>query len=569
MNARSAPSPSTSATSSRGVVAAGHPDEVAAGLAMLEAGGNAIDAVVAAAFAAYVVEPAMCGIGGYGRMSVYAADRRELISVDHYLRAPGAARPDMYEIDVAKGLKYYETPYTKGLKAERGPLAVAVPGAVAGLYWAQRNLGRMPWAAVIEPAIALAKAGLEVSWWLVLKIAENLEAIRAMPALAAIFLPGGRIPRAAGQIEPAERLPLDELAATLGRIAKEGAAGFYSGPVADAIAAACQSGGGILSREDLAAYRPRIIRENPRRYRGLDYITGGDPVGYEALNILERFDLPGLRPDAVEFRHLMAEAQAAAFVDNIAHYGDPDFIGDGPAAALSDPALGARRAAMLSTDRALPRPVAAIDLGPVDGAQLGERLGAEPWPPKLGGTTQMAAADRQGNMVSLLTSVSQSFGSLVAVPGTGVILNNGMGNFDPRPGRPNSIAPGKMPIFAVPQLLALENGRAVFAAAGAGGYRITAGVLHALSHWRDFKLPLADAIAAPRVHCQGKETYVDARIDPSVRDALAALGHRIVVQADDPGLNAFSRVSAVSLDLATGALHAASGPPWHGAAGGL
>lgn len=535
---------------------------------MLADGGNAIDAVVAAAFAGYVVEPAMCGLGGYGRMSAYVAARRELLSIDHYLRAPGAARAGMFEIDEAKGLKYYETPYTKGLKAERGHLAVGVPGAVAGLYWAQRNLGRLPWAAVVEPAIALAKAGLEMTWSLVLKLAENLDAFREMPALAAMFLPGGRLPRAAGQIESGERLPMDALAATLKRIAEEGAAGFYSGPVAEAIAAACQAGGGILSREDLASYRPRILREKPRRYRGLEYITCCDPVGYEALNILEHFDLASLRPDALEFRHLMAEALATAFVDNIAHYGDPDAIGDGPAAALSDPALGARRAAMLSPDRALARPVAAIDPG-TSNEGLGERVAHEPWPPKLAGTTQMAAADQEGNMVSLCTSVSASFGSMVAVPGTGIILNNGMGNFDPRPGRPNSIAPGKMPIFAVPVLLALEGGRAVFASAGAGGYRITSGVLHALTHWRDFKMPLAHAIAAPRVHCQGKETYIDARIDPAVRDALAALGHRIVVQADDPGLNAFSRVSAVSLDPASGALHAASGPPWHGAADGL
>src|SRR5215470_1922068 len=569
MNTGPIAAPRTSATSSRGVVAAGHKDEVAAGLAMLEAGGNAIDAVVAAGFAGYVVEPAMCGIGGYGRMSAYLAPRRELISVDHYLRAPGAARPDMFEIDESRGLKYYETPYTKGLKAERGALAVGVPGAVAGLYWAQRRLGRLPWAAVLEPAIALAKTGLEVTWALLLRLAENLEAIRESPALAALFLPGGRLPGAPGQIEPGERLALDDLTATLTRIAEEGATGFYSGPIAEAIAAACGAGGGILTREDLESYRPRILRETPRRYRGLDAITCADPVGYEALNILEHFDLAALGADSLEFRHVMAEALAAAFVDNIAHYGDPDVVGFGAAAALSDPTLGARRAAMLSLGRALTRPVAAIDLPAGDHAALGERLEDEPWPPKLGGTTQMVAADRDGAMVSLCTSISASFGSLVAVPGTGIILNNGMGNFDPRPGRPNSIAAGKMPIFAVPVLVALENDRAVFAAAGAGGYRITAGVLHALVHWRDFKLPLPDAIAAPRVHCQGKETYVDARIEPAVRDALAALGHRVVVQADDPGLNAFSRVSAVAFDRASGEFHAASGPPWHGAASGL
>jgi gamma-glutamyltranspeptidase / glutathione hydrolase len=568
-DARHPPSPAMTATSGRGVVAAGHAHEVAAGLAMLEDGGNAIDAVVAAAFAGYVAEPAMCGIGGYGRMSAYVAERRELISVDHYLRAPGGARPDMFEIDETKGLTYYETPYTKGLSAERGPLSVGVPGAVAGLYWAQRRLGRLPWAAVLQPAIAAAKAGLAVTWSLLLRLAENYEAIRERPALAALLLPGGRLPRAAGQIAPGDRLPLDDLAATLTRIADEGAAGFYTGPLAEAIAAAVQAGGGILSREDLESYRPRILREKPQRYRGLDYITCCDPVGYEALNILAQFDLAKLGAGSLEFRHLAAEALAAAFVDNIAHYGDPDFVGPGPAAALSAPALGAKRAAMLGLDRALPRPVAAIDPGDGNGAENAERLADEPWPPKLAGTSQMVAADREGNMVSLCTSVSASFGSLVAVPGTGIVLNNGMGNFDPRPGRPNSIAPGKMPIFAVPTLVALENDRAVFAAAGAGGYRITTGVLHALIHWRDFKLPLAAAIAAPRVHCQGKETYVDARIDPAIRSALAALGHRVVAQADDPGLNAFARVSAVSFDRASAQLHAASGPPWHGAAGGL
>src|SRR5262249_48880272 len=155
-----------------------------------------------------------------------------------------------------------------------------------------------------------------------------------------------------------------------------------------------------------------------------------------------------------EFRHLVAEAIAVAYVDNIAYYGDPDLVAASPVAALAGTALGAKRAAMLSRERALPRPVAPIErtaLAPDEsGVALGRREEVEPWPPKLGGTTQIAAADRDGNMASLLTSVSGNFGSFFAVPETGIILNNGMGNFDPRPGRPNSIAPGKMPIFAAP-----------------------------------------------------------------------------------------------------------------------
>jgi gamma-glutamyltranspeptidase / glutathione hydrolase len=566
MDTVSATSPSIAATSLRGVVAAGHADEVAAGLSILESGGNAIDALVAAAFTGYVVEPMMCGIGGYGRLAAFVAGSGEMISVDHYVRAPAAARPDMFEIDETKGLTYYETPYTKGLKAERGHLSIAVPGAVAGLYWAQRQLGRLPWAAVLQPAIESAKAGLAVTWPLVLHLAQNLESVRAMPDFAEMFLVDGRLPQLPGQLGGVDRLDRSALAATLERIAQDGIAGFYAGPVAASIAAACQAGGGILSEADLAAYRPRILRERPQRYRGLDYVTCYDQVGYEALNILDHFDLAALGPHSATFRHIAAEAMAMAFVDNIAHCGDPDFVPTAPVDALASRAFGGRRAAMIDPARALPRPVAAIDPGSApNGGDA--RITDPPWPPKLAGTSQMAAADAEGNMVSLITSISA--GSYVAVPGTGIILNNSMNNFDPRPGRPNSIAPGKMPIFAVPTLVAAMDGRAVFAAGGSGGYRITTAILHPLVYWHDFKMSLAEAVAAPRVHCQGKDTYVDDRIAPEVRAALAALGHRVVVQGDNPGLNAYGRVSAVAFDPATGLLSAASGPPWLGAAGGL
>jgi gamma-glutamyltranspeptidase / glutathione hydrolase len=557
----------TEAESDGGVVAAGHPMEVEAGLAMLAAGGNAFDAVAAAAFMGYVVEPAMCGLGGYGRLSAFVARRGELIAVDHYLRAPGRARPDMFEIDEAKGLKYYETPYTRELKAERGPLAAAVPGAVAGLYWTQRHLGRLPWREVLAPAIAAARAGLEVSWALYMKLAENEQGLRADPASAAIFFPQGRLPHPRGQTEPAERLDLSDLASTLELIAERGAAGFYAGQVAEAIGETFKACGGILSAADLASYRPRVVKETPQRYRDLAYITCLDPVGYQALNILDRFDLKAMGPESLPFRHVMAEAMAAAFVDNIAHYGDPDAGYAAVAAALSGRALGERRATMIALDRVLPRPVAAVDPGAADPAATGTPVTLDPWPPRISGTSQMTAADAEGNVATLLTSVSHSFGAQITVPGTGVTLNNGMGNFDPRPGRPNSIAPGKMPIFAVPELVAVRDGQAVFAAAGSGGYRITTAILHALTYWHDFGLSLPAAVAAPRLHCQGKETYLDARIPATVREGLAKLGHNIVIQEDDPGLNAFGRISAVVRKGKR--LQAVSGPPWAGGAGGL
>ena len=172
-------------------------------------------------------------------------------------------------------------------------------------------------------------------------------------------------------------------------------------------------------------------------------------------------------------------------------------------------------------------------------------------------------------MASLITSLSNAFGSLVLVPGTGVLLNDGMQNFDPRPGRANSIAPGKMPIFGVPAIVAAKDGDAVFAAAGSGGYRITTGVLHTMVHAVDFGLGLQAAVDAPRVHCQGDETFVDTRIPPDVRVRLAELGHEVVPQEEVPGTFFFGRVSAVRRDPVTGLLHAASGPAWHTAAAGV
>ena len=170
-------------------------------------------------------------------------------------------------------------------------------------------------------------------------------------------------------------------------------------------------------------------------------------------------------------------------------------------------------------------------------------------------------------MVALITTIGADFGSLVAVPGTGIILNNSMINYDPRPGRSNSIAPGKMPFFAVPAIVAARDGRAAFAAAGSGGYAILAGVINTIVGVVDHGLGVQAAIDAPRVHSQGHRTFIDARVPGAVRERLRALGHELVVQDVTPGELPFSRVSAVCADGAT--LTAGAGPSWSTAAGGL
>ena len=552
----------------RGVVAGGHPLEAEAGIAALRAGGNAIDAVVAAAFAGFVVEPASCGLGGYGRLAIYLGPEERFVTVDHYARAPAAAHAAMFEVDPEKPDKYYGFPHTKGMRAERGPLATAVPGAVAGLCAALERYGRLPLTRVLEPAVGYAEAGVTVDANLQLVIAGRLAEIREQPAAAAFLLRNDAPPAIAGQFGGGDRLDTCALACTLKRIADKGAAGFHEGPVAEAIERASASAGGILRAQDIAAYRPRLLHEQPSRYRGHDYITAFDQVGIEALNILECVDIARLGPDSTEFRHLVAEALACAFIDSMTHYGDPDFESS-PVQGLASREFAKLRAAQISLDRAMPRPVPPADPWPFENTKYAPaKIADAPARPPLGGTSQMAAADREGNMATLCTSLSSGFGSLIYVPEIGVMLNNCMQNFDPRPHMPNRIRPGKMPIFAVPTLVATRDGRAVFGAAGSGGYRITTAVLHPLMHAIDFGMSLQAAVDAPRVHCQGEDTFVDARIPAEVRDALAALGHRVVVQRDLPGVNCFGRVAAVSIDERR-RLHATSWPPWATSAAGI
>ncbi len=557
----------TEVVAENGVVTGGHPLEVEAGLRLLRQGGSAVDAVVAAAFTGFVVEPSSCGLGGYGRLAIFLAERGEFVTIDHYVRAPAAARPDTFTLDTSAPPRYYGHPRTTGRRNEWGHMAVAVPGAVAGLCAAHELFGRLPLAQVLEPAIEAADAGLLVTWDLVVAIVEQFEGISELPHSAALLLPHGRPPRARTGWTTGERLDCSDLARTLRRIAAQGAAGFYSGPVAQAIEREVLGGGGLLTAADLDAYRPKIMREAPQHYRGRPYITSNDQVGYEALNLLDQFDLAAHGRDSVEFRHLMAEAMGCAFTDNMVHYGDPEHTAS-PVEGLASRAFAAHRAAGIRPDRAAPRPMAAADPWPFEPGGAPAAISNRPSLAGLEGTSQMAAADSAGNLVTLCTSLTGAFGSLVAVPETGILLNNGMQNFDPRPGQPNSLAPGKMPIFAVPTLVMAEQGRARFGSCGSGGYRITSGVLHTLVHHLDFGLALQAAVDAPRVHCQGAETYVDARLPDAVQAGLAALGHTVVAQSEEIGVTNFGRVNAISLDPATGLRHAATGPAWHTAAGG-
>jgi gamma-glutamyltranspeptidase/glutathione hydrolase len=537
----------------QGAVVGGDQREAEAGVAMLRAGGNAVDAVVAAAFVGFVVEPAMCGVGGYGRLAAAMAGHNRALVVDGFSLAPLRAQSDMFR-PVSGAVNPYGWSIVEGGLNERGHLSVGVPSAVGCLCTAHERLGRLPLRQVLQPAVDLAAAGLPVTDRQAEYIGGYETELRRFPATAAWLLPGGRVPR------PGERLDLADLAATLRRIADEGPAGFYAGPFAAALQAEMVAGGGLLRADDLSRYAPRAYEEEPQAYRGHRYVTAGDQISYETLHILECFDLSDLDPDGADYRHLMAEALGHAFVDSLTHYGDPHVVRS-PLAGLSSKAFGRARAGDFRRERAAPRPIAPGDPWPYDSGNDPGTRPAGPTQARFSGTSQMAAVDHWGNIVALCTSLESAYGSMVTVPGTGVLLTNLMVNFDARPGFPNSIAPGKMPIFAAPVLVLRDADGSLFATCGSGGYRIETGCLHTLVNALDHGMALQAAADAPRVHCQGRETCVDERIAGTVIDELAGRGHEVVVQPHGAGMGMinFGRIVALHR-TADGLIHMGTNP---------
>jgi gamma-glutamyltranspeptidase/glutathione hydrolase len=548
----------------RFAVAAAHPAVVAAGLEVLAAGGNAMDAVVAAGFTAFVVEPVSAGLGGYGRLSAYDATTGRFRTVNHGPRAPLAATPDMFIPGELTGDDFW--PEVDGRANEVGARAVAVPGAVTGLAEAHALGGRLPFADLLEPAIAEAERGIEVTWRIILPVAEHLAIIRRLPVAASYLLADGDPPGPTAVT--GRRLDGSALAQTLRRIQSGGPGAFTTGDIAAAIARQVQAQGGLLTGADLAGYRPKTLAEEPARYRSWRYVTGQDHVGYEALQILSGLDPAGWEPGGTEHHHRLARAMAAAFVDGAAWFGDPVFVASPYAGLRSAEFAAARRA---DVERAA-GPVTAGDPWRYEAGGPPPAVTAAPGGNRgrLDGTTQVGAVDADGSVVALITTVGQDFGSLTYVPEVGIFLNSSMNNFDPRPGMPNSIAPGKMPLFGVPCIVAADDATgATLGIGGSGGWRILSGVVHTFVNLVQHGLPVAAAVAAPRSHCQGGPTSVDARLGARVAAELAARGHDVVAERSEPGAEPFARVSAVTSVPSAGHRDAAaaSDPPWSTAAG--
>ena len=511
----------------RGMVVAEHWRGADVGAAILARGGNAVDAAVATAVAMTVVEPFMSTVAGSGTMLVHLAKRGETIALNFNGVAPLAAHESIYKVvgGVSDGL--FSWPRTEGSANEYGHRAVAVPGTLAGLSLALQRYGTMEWRDVLAPAIALAREGFETDWYLSQNHAKFMEELQAFPVTARNYLRDGRwTPRPAGML-PGDRSIYPDLARSLELIAKDGPDAFYRGAIGQALVDDMAANGGLIRRQDLEAYRVIVEPALSVRYRDVDLAfspgsTGG-PTAAEMLNILAEFPSARVGWQTVEGLHLRASAIARAFRDRFEHLGDPAVIKAPWERLLS---------------RAYAREAAA------------EIRRGKPAPPRRRKpsdecTTHLGVVDKQRNMVALTNTAVSLWGSRVVVPGTGILLNNGMIWFDPEPGKVNSVGPGKRGLVNMVPVLGFRRGAPSFTLGAPGGRGIVSAIPQVISNMVDLKAAPQAAIEAPRVHTEGAEVLVSTRVGDKALEGLAKRGHKVVPKEESYSSLNFSRPVAI------------------------
>jgi len=522
-------------------------EAVDAGIAVLQEGGNAIDAAVCMAFVAAVVEPTEASVGGSGFMLVH--DGRSAWSIEFPPRAPLAARPGMFDpIGDSPDQRLLGTVRVRGDANATGPLAPCVPGVVAGLSLATRRFGTRPLARLIAPAIELAEAGFEVDDYFTLQALAHLRDLRAAPEAGRVFLRGGLPPVApfAAATEP-PKIRQPDLARTLRAVAADGPDTFYRGPVADSLVRAFEERGGLICHADLRGYRAIVGAPLARRYRGWCVFSPRAPCGgwtaLQALGILDHLPLAELAAGSAGRFHLIAEALRLAFADRYRLGGDRGLEPGVPARLLSESRARAG-ARSIRHDRVSGRVLAATP----SAADVGH------------GTTHLAVVDAGGRMVSCTITAGNTFGSKFMAPGTGVLFDSGMAWFDPRTGSVNSIAPSKRPLVNMAPLLLLNEGRARLAVGAAGGRRIISAVTQVVSAVVDHRLGAQEAVSAPRLDASDGYIRLSDRVPDAVASELSAMGHQVIAVAEQhaPFSYELARPVAVAVDEAgirSGGIH--------------
>jgi gamma-glutamyltranspeptidase / glutathione hydrolase len=486
------------------------------GADVLKRGGNAVDAAVATGFAMAVTYPRAGNIGGGGFMVIHSAERHDDIAIDYRETAPAAATRDMFlgadgKPDIAK--------------SRDSALSIGVPGTVAGLALALEKYGsgRFTLADLLKPAIDLARDGFTIAD----DMADTLPGIQRRlgrwPASVKIFS------RADGtSLREGDSLVQADLAATLSAISVEGPRGFYEGPVAEKLATGVRDAGGIMTTDDLKSYRPVIRAPVRGNYRGYDIVSmplpsSGGTVLLETLNILEGFPLAEMKQGSAAALHLLIEAMKRAYADRARYLGDPAFV-NAPVPVMLSKDYAARQRASIDPDRATP----AADVLQIKPLHEGDN------------TTHFSVVDDEGNAVSNTYTLNFPYGVGLVAEGTGVLLNNELDDFTAAPGASNAFGlvgfeanlpgPGKRPLSSMSPTIVLKDGKPVLVTGSPGGSRIISTVLQVIVNVLDYRMDVAAAVAAPRLHHQWlpDEVRVEHGFADDTLAALRAKGHRVV-----------------------------------------
>ncbi|MXW68929.1 MAG: gamma-glutamyltransferase [Acidimicrobiia bacterium] len=484
------------------------------GVETLRNGGNAVDAAIATAFALAVTWPSAGNIGGGGFL-VYHGGDGNATAFDFREKAPLAATEQMYlGVDgrVVNNSNHF------------GPLAVGVPGTVAGLWKAHQELGSLPWADLVAPAVALAREGIPITYTLQRSFAGNQGRFRQYPSSAAVFFkPDGSL------YELGEIWVQPDLAATLELIRDNGKDGFYAGENARRLAQFMADIGGVITEEDLALYE--AVEREPIRgsYRGYEIVSmpppsSGGVVLVEMLNVLEGYDLAAMGHNSAAYLHVLTETMRRAYADRAEHLGDPDFNEGMPLDRLTSKEYAEDLRGTIDLERA---------------SNSDPDLFAQAYESEE--TTHFSVVDKDGNMVSLTYTLELGYGSAIVVDGGGYLLNNEMGDFNAVPGvtdangligtPPNLIRPGKRPLSSMTPTIVAQDGQPVFAVGSPGGKTIINTVLQLILNIVDHDYNIAESVEAPRIHHQWLPDVTSMEPNALSADTIRlyeAMGHSLM-----------------------------------------
>ena len=542
-----------------GAVAATRALEAEAGAECLKEGGSAVDAAIAAAFMAAVVEPFSTSIGGCGFMLVHDPAGSKCWSIEFPTLAPAAAQPDMFKVigDSPSGMLATEA--VEGNANAFGFRSCGVPASVAGLVEAHRMFGRLPLARLVAPAVKVAREGFASDIYYDSLAAAFKPVLAMFDKSAANLLHRGEPPVSLY----GHRIAQPALADALEEIGADGGTSFYRGDVARAIVADVAAGGGILSLDDLATYAPRVGEPLWGSYRGRRVAVPASPCGgwtvLQTLRLLERFDLPALPRASAERFHLVIAALRHAFADRYAWAGDPAF-GAVPLGTMLSDAYADEIAALIDAARLDPalqteaEPWVAFREAPLHDpwvysgeARPQSQPGTGPGSPQ--GTVHVTAADASGMLVTCTHTIGDVFGAK-CMAGPGVLLNSGMQWFSPRPGGPNAIAPRKRPLANMAPAMVYGADGGVMGTGAFGGRRIISAIVQIISDVVDHGLSPQQACEAGRIDASERTTFVSDRLGDALPGTLTEKGHRVKAVREDHHLLGveFANVTAIARD---------------------